>query len=136
MSGITCAAKRSRLSSTNEARLAAGRFYSRREGSGGDAGPQVRGIDRVGEQHRDGHGTQAAGHRGDPAGTLGGTLELDIADEFAGSAAVDPHVEYRGPGTDPVPGNEAGFADRGHHQLGALNLGPEVPRSRMAHGHG
>jgi len=40
---------------------------------------------------------------GDPAGTLGRTLELDIADEFAGSAAVDPHVEYRGPGTGSSP---------------------------------
>src|SRR2546429_6747083 len=80
------------------------------------AGPQVCGIDRVGEQHRDGHRTQTAGHRGDPAGTLGRTLELDIAHEFAGSAAVDPHVEYRGPGSDPDPGDEAGFADRGRSE--------------------
>ena len=38
-----------------------------------------RGIDHVAQEHGDGHGTDAARDRGDPAGAFCGGLELHIA---------------------------------------------------------
>ena len=67
-------------------------------------------------------GPRPPGHRGDPAGATAAALEIDVTDKLSRWRAVDPHVKHCCPGTDPVPGDEARLADRGHQQFRAFHF--------------
>jgi hypothetical protein len=61
----------------------------------------------VGQQAGDGHRADAARHRGDGAGHLGGALVMHVAHQPGLAVALDPvdaHVDHRRAGLDPVAG--------------------------------
>src|SRR5215469_4364405 len=103
--GNTCASNRLRLSSMDETSAAhEAKTHGRRILF--PPGAQAGGIDRVREQHRDGHGAQSTGNGRDPAGAGRGRGKLDITDQRTAGGAVDADVEHRGSGANPLSGDE------------------------------
>ena len=87
------------------------------------------GLQRIGDQHGDGHGPDTSGDRCNPARALPRGLKLDIAKQFAVTSAVHADINYDGAWPDPGAGNRLRFTDGDDKDFGTLvvRLGYPVP---------
>ena len=90
----------------------------------------------IGQQHGDGHRTDAAGNRRDERRHFLGRLEIDVAAQLAIGHAVDADVDDHGAGLDHVAGDHLRLADRGDQDVGAPAVRLRSLRLRMADGDG
>src|SRR5437773_12014964 len=94
------------------------------------------GEEGVLHEHGDGHEADAARHGGDGARLLRGRFEIHVARELARVETVDADVYDDSARLDHVAGDEMRPA-RGHTEdVGPATMRSELPRARMAHGHG
>lgn len=81
-------------------------------------------LDRVRQQARNRHWSDAAGDGGDGAGALGGLGEGDVADDALAAVReclpVDAHVDDDRAFLDPFLFHEFRLADGGDHDVGAF----------------
>jgi hypothetical protein len=85
------------------------------------AGPLC-GVDGLGEEHGDGGWSDAAGHRCDESGSLGGCGVFDVADVAGVVAGVDDDCA----GLDPVAFDEFGTADSGDDDVRVTDGAGEI----------
>mmetsp|Transcript_68604 Transcript_68604/g.174177 ORF Transcript_68604/g.174177 Transcript_68604/m.174177 type:complete len:386 (+) Transcript_68604:647-1804(+) len=97
-------------------------------------------VQRVLQQHGDGHRPHASGHGRDPRSDALGRREVHIADEavpqfFRGVLdGVDADVDDNAARLQPLALHEVGLADGSHDDVGLANEGHHVLRARVAHG--
>ncbi len=89
-------------------------------------------FEGVVHQHRHGHRADAAGDRGDPAGTLAGLLELHIAHQLAVVQAIHADVDDHRSGLDPLAGNQVGLARRDDEDVRAGDVGAQIAGEPVA----
>src|SRR5690625_1627403 len=65
-------------------------------------GPSPSRLQRIREQHRDGHRPDAARHRSDMTGHVPDCIEVDVTHQTAVVQSVDADVDDDGAGLDPV----------------------------------
>src|SRR5690606_25890285 len=75
-------------------------------------------LDGVLPQGRHRHRPDTAGHRGDPAGTLRGGLEADIADQAAVIEPVDADIDAHRARLDPFTRHQLGNTHCHHQDVG------------------
>src|SRR5690606_1970403 len=84
--------------------------------------------------HRDGHRSDAARHRRDVAGDLGGGEEVDVAADPA-TDLVDADVDHDGALPDHVRVDQSGLADGDDQDVRPARVRGEIPGADMADGH-
>ncbi len=90
------------------------------------------GFDRIDEQHRDGHRTDAARHRRDVAGHFLDTREIDIAAQLAGFVAIHADVDHGCARLHHVRRENVAQAGGGDHHVGVTGMGGQIARLAMA----
>ncbi len=115
------------------------------------------GFHSVAHKHGDGHGADAAGHRGEKAGGVNG-VGMNVANQDTAFFAeffqtrkrvvqqasgfrgignfVGAHIDDGGAGADPVGLNETRFAHGGNQNIGAAHDFGKIARFGMANGDG
>ena len=96
----------------------------------------VAGINRVLQQHGYRHRTDTAGHGSNPGRVFTGGSKVHVTDQLAGLGSIDPHVNHRGAGFDPVSVDHAGFADRDDDDFRLSHFMFQVPCETVTDGHG
>ncbi|KAF1858236.1 hypothetical protein Lal_00014736 [Lupinus albus] len=93
-------------------------------------------LQRILQQHRDGHRPHATRHRRDVAGDFLDAVEVDVAAQLALVVAVDAHVDDDGARLDHVAGQRVAAADGGHDDVRLAGVVAQVRRTAMADGDG
>ena len=98
------------------------------------------GSDGVVQQHRDGHGTDAARHRRDGTRLFAQAFEIDVADQAVASFSgwvrnlVDPDVDDDSALSNHVRGEGVGSACHHHDDVGLTCEPRDVARAGVADG--
>jgi len=117
----------------NKPVIGVGESFSARE-------EQIGAAEGVFEEHGDGHGTDAAGDRGDPGGFAFGGLEIDVADGFFCAIGrcdtVNADVDDDRAFADVLGGDQIGLANGDDEHLGALSVTLQIFGGDVAEGDG